>query len=136
MLKTDENVLIDTAYSCFVWGQSAYTTVDGINVESRRRISSAGFREMETPRIERYITDPTSVFSSGILGKLILVHEAGDAFLSIPHLPDHTPVHADMHGMDAADEAHPEVLGPGAKIGCGVLEIPNEEQASLTEPNP
>ena len=100
---------------------------------------------------------------SGILGRLILIHEAGDTFLSIPHLPDHTPVHADMHGMDAADAEHPEVSGPvpdhtpvhadmhgmdaadaehpevsgpGAKIGCGVLEISNEAQVSSMEPNP
>ena len=62
VLKTDANILVDTAYSCFIWGQNAYTTVDGINVESQRRISSAALREMETPRIERYITDPTSIF--------------------------------------------------------------------------
>ena len=62
VLKTDANVWVDTAYSCYLWGQSAYTMVNGINVESQRRISSAALREMETLRIERYITDPTSVF--------------------------------------------------------------------------
>ena len=62
VLKTDKNVLVDTAFSCFIWGQNAYTTVNGINVESQRRISSAALRKMETPRIERYITDPTGVF--------------------------------------------------------------------------
>ena len=62
VLKNDENVLVDTAYSCFIWGQSAYTTVNGINVESPRRISSAALLDMEMPRIERYITDPTGVF--------------------------------------------------------------------------
>ena len=62
VLKTDENVLIDTAYSCFVWGQNAYTTVNGKNVESPRRISSQALREMDTPRIERYVTNPTGIF--------------------------------------------------------------------------
>ena len=62
VLKTDENVLVDIAYSCFVWGQNAYTTVNGVNVKSKRRISSAALREMDTPRIERYITNPSSVF--------------------------------------------------------------------------
>ena len=61
VLKTDENVLVDTAYSCFVWGQNAYTTVNGVNVKSQRRISSQALRAMETPRIERYIMKPTSI---------------------------------------------------------------------------
>ena len=62
VLKSDGNLLVDTAYSCFIWGQSAYMTVNGVNVESPRRVSSAAFREMETPRLERYITDPTGIF--------------------------------------------------------------------------
>lgn len=62
VLKTDEDVLVDSAYSCFVWGQTAWTTVNGKNVESQRRISSAALREMETPRIERYITDAADIF--------------------------------------------------------------------------
>ena len=62
VLKTDENVLVDTAFSCFVWGQNAYTTVNGKNVESPRRISSQALREMDTPRIERYVTNPTGIF--------------------------------------------------------------------------
>ena len=62
VLKTDENVLVDTAYSCFIWGQNAYTTVNGVNVKSPRSISSAALREMGTPRIERYIMKPTSVY--------------------------------------------------------------------------
>ena len=62
VLKTDENVLVDTAYSCFVWGQNAYTTVNDKNVESPRRISSQVLREMDTPRIERYVTNPTGIF--------------------------------------------------------------------------
>ena len=66
VLKTDENVLIDTAFSCFVWGQNAYITVNGKNVESPRRISSQALREMDTPRIERYITNPTGIFITDI----------------------------------------------------------------------
>ena len=62
VLKTDENILVDTAYSCFIWGQTAYTTVNGENVESPRRISSAALRGMETPRLERYIWDNTGVY--------------------------------------------------------------------------
>ena len=62
VLKTDENILVDTAYSCFLWGQTAYTTVNGENVESPRRISSAALREMEMPRLERYIWDNTGVY--------------------------------------------------------------------------
>ena len=62
VLKTDENILVDTAYSCFIWGQNAYTTVNGVNVESPRRISSAALRDIDTPRIERYIMKPNSVF--------------------------------------------------------------------------
>lgn len=49
VLKTDDNVLVDTAYSCFIWGQNAWTTVNGNNVESQRRVSSAALREMEIP---------------------------------------------------------------------------------------
>ena len=62
VLKTDENVLVDTAYSCFLWGQNAWTTVDGVNVKSQRSVSSAALREMETPRLERYIWDNTGVY--------------------------------------------------------------------------
>ena len=62
VLKTDENILVDTAYSCFIWGQNAYTTVNGVNVKSQRSISSAALRQMDTPRIERYIMKLNSVF--------------------------------------------------------------------------
>jgi len=62
VLKTDENILVDTAYSCFLWGQNAWTTVDGVNVKSQRSVSSAALREMETPRLERYIWNNTGVF--------------------------------------------------------------------------
>ena len=61
-LKNEKDVIVDIAYSCFVWGQIAVTTVNGVNVKSQRRISSAALREMETPRIERYITKPTGTF--------------------------------------------------------------------------
>ena len=60
-LKTDENILVDAAYSCFVCGREAYTTVDGVNVKNQRQISSAA-REIETLRLERYILDNTSVY--------------------------------------------------------------------------
>jgi len=53
----------------------------------------------------------------------MLVHEAGDTFLSIPHLPDHTLIHTQMHAMDAAHEENPEVSGPGAKIGLGISQM-------------
>ena len=62
VLKTDENILVDTAFSCFIWGQNAWTTVNGVNVKSQRRISSAALREMETPRLERYISNNIGVF--------------------------------------------------------------------------
>ena len=62
VLKTDENILVDTAYSCFIWGQNAYTTVNDKNVKSQRSISSAALREMETPRLERYISNNIGVF--------------------------------------------------------------------------
>ena len=62
VLKTDENILVDTAYSCFVWGQNAYTTVEGVNVKSPRTVSSAALGEMDTPRLERYIMKLNSVF--------------------------------------------------------------------------
>lgn len=61
VLKTDENVTVDTAYSCFVWGQNASTRINGVNVKSQRRVSSGALREMEIPRLERYILDDTSV---------------------------------------------------------------------------
>ena len=62
VLRTDENVLVDIAYSCFLWGQIAVSAVNGVNVKSPRRISSATLREMETPRLERYILDNTSIY--------------------------------------------------------------------------
>ena len=36
--------------------------MNGVNVKSPRSISSAALREMETPRIERYIMEPNSVY--------------------------------------------------------------------------
>ena len=55
VLKNKKNRTIDTAYSCFQWGQRA------IRQGSPRRISSQGLQAMETARIERYIIDPNSV---------------------------------------------------------------------------
>ena len=63
-LKTDENLLVDTAYSCFIWGQNAHTTENGINVKSPRRVSSATLREMEIPRLERYIHKNSGIFTT------------------------------------------------------------------------
>ena len=62
VLKTDEGLLVDTAYSCFVWGQNAHTEVEGTNVKSPRRVSSAALRELESPRLERYIQDDSSIY--------------------------------------------------------------------------
>ena len=66
VLKTDENLLVDSAYSCFVWGQNAYTEVKGINVKSPRRVSSVALREMEIPRLERYIVSNKSIYITHI----------------------------------------------------------------------
>ena len=60
-LKNEKDVIVDIAYSCFVWGQIAVTTVNGVNVKSKRRISSAVLRQMEVPRLERYISNNRSV---------------------------------------------------------------------------
>ena len=61
-LKTDENLLVDTAYSCFLFGQNAHTATNGLNVKSPRQVSSATLREMETPRLERYIQDNRGIY--------------------------------------------------------------------------
>ena len=55
VLKNKKNTTIDTAYSCFQWGQRA------VPQGSPRRLSSQGLQAMKTPRIERYIIDPNSV---------------------------------------------------------------------------
>ena len=62
VLRTDENLLVDSAYSCFIQGQNAHTTENGINVKSPRRVSSATLREMETPRLERYIQNNNGIY--------------------------------------------------------------------------
>lgn len=62
VLKTAENVIVDTAYSCFVWGQNAWTSVNRVNIQSPRQVSSAALREMEAPRLERYISDNTGTY--------------------------------------------------------------------------
>lgn len=61
-LKTDQNLTVDMAYSCYLWGQLATTQENGIWKKSERRISSQALREMKTPRIERYITKPQSLY--------------------------------------------------------------------------
>ena len=55
VLKNEKNRTIDTAYSCFRWGQVA------VPLASPRRLSSQTLQAMKTPRIERYIIDPNSV---------------------------------------------------------------------------
>ena len=61
-LKTKNNITVDRAYSCFIWGQSATMQVNGIWEKSPRRFSLKALREMDTPRIERYITKTNSVY--------------------------------------------------------------------------
>ena len=61
-LKNENNATVDRAYSCYLWGQVANTQVNGIWKKSERRISSQVLRAMETPRIERYIIKPNSVY--------------------------------------------------------------------------
>ena len=65
-LRTQENITVDRAYSCFLWGQIATTKKNGIWTKSERRISPRALREMDTPRIERYITKPNSVYGTYI----------------------------------------------------------------------
>ena len=61
-LKNENNLTVDRAYSCYLWGQVANTEIDGIWKKSERRISGPALRAMETPRIERYIIKPNSVY--------------------------------------------------------------------------
>lgn len=62
VLKSDKNLTIDTAYSCFVFGQIATTQDKGIWEKSDRRLSSDALRAMDTPRMERYILKPNSIY--------------------------------------------------------------------------
>ena len=58
-LRNENNIPIDRAYSCYLWGQIAFTPERHI---SPRRISSQALLAMDPPRIERYLQDPTNVF--------------------------------------------------------------------------
>ncbi len=62
VLKTDKNIIVDTAYSCFIYGQSAFIEKDHIWEKSPRQVSSKALRTMDTPRIERYITKSNSIY--------------------------------------------------------------------------
>ena len=61
-LKNENNLTVDRAYSCYLWGQVATTQDNGIWKKSQRRISGPALREMPTPRIERYILKPNSIY--------------------------------------------------------------------------
>ena len=61
-LKNENNITIDRAYSCYLWGQNAFTLANGVWVKSRRRISGEALQSMDIPRIERYIMEPAGVF--------------------------------------------------------------------------
>ena len=61
-LKNENNIPIDRAYSCYLWGQNAFTLAKGVWVKSRRRISGEALQSMDIPRIERYIMEPAGVF--------------------------------------------------------------------------
>lgn len=62
--------------------------------------------------------------TNDILGKLIVIHEAGDSFLESLRHQEHgiMPMeHAPMEMETAPAESHQIVMTPGAKIGCGVV---------------
>lgn len=64
-----------------------------------------------------------------VLGKLIVIHEAGDSFLeNLTHqehgimLMEHAEMEMEHSEMEAAPTESPTiVMSPGAKIGCGVV---------------
>ena len=77
--------------------------------------------------------------NTDILGKLIMVHETGDTFLTNPHA-SHMPMNADMnmemvqphlHPPGTPPHPHPNVQmnippilpGGGARIGCGLIAL-------------
>ena len=62
VLRSDQNILVGTAYNCFLFGQIAYTTMEDKNVESPQRVSSAMLRGIELPRLERYITNEVGTY--------------------------------------------------------------------------
>ena len=55
-LKNENNIHIDRAYSCYLWGPIAVTPERQI---SPRWILSQALLAMDPPRIERYLWDPT-----------------------------------------------------------------------------
>ena len=62
--------------------------------------------------------------TNDILGKLIVIHEAGDSFLENLTHQQHgiMPMeHAEMEMETDPMESHAIVMTPGAKIGCGVV---------------
>lgn len=62
--------------------------------------------------------------TNDILGKLIVIHEAGDSFLENLTHQEHgiMPMeHAEMEMEADPTESHAIVMTPGAKIGCGVV---------------
>ncbi|MCY4553817.1 MAG: hypothetical protein OXC79_09105 [Candidatus Poribacteria bacterium] len=97
-----------------------YTESIGVRVAAVRRASLCSLLlrviNCELTMPSAWLTAPRLT-----LNKHYTSHEASDTFLSIPHLPDHTPIHAQMHAMDAAHADTAEKSGPGAKIGCGVI---------------
>ena len=60
-LKNENNLTVDRAYSCYLWGQVATTQDNGVWKKSERRFLSQVLRAMDTPRIERYISKPDSI---------------------------------------------------------------------------
>ena len=61
-LKNENNLTVDRAYSCYLWGQAATTQENDEWQESSQRFSSQVLRTMDTPRIERYISKPNSIY--------------------------------------------------------------------------
>ena len=77
--------------------------------------------------------------NTDILGKLIMVHETGDTFLTNPHA-SHMPMNADMNMETVQPHFHPPgtpphphpnaqmnippiLPGGGARIGCGLIAL-------------
>ena len=65
--------------------------------------------------------------SNDILGKLIIIHEAGDSFLMNPAHQGHGGMqmeHAAMEHLEIemdSDKHSTIMMDPGAKIGCGII---------------
>ena len=62
VLKNANGVIVDRAYSCYIFGQNTYTQVNGEWVESQRRISGQALQSKDIPRIERYVTNETGIY--------------------------------------------------------------------------